>query len=187
MGGFGDLPPQTQNIVYATSLVGVFILGFGLAFGLTSSKIPYVAQRFSSNIESTVNSASFLPAILMLLITAAFAGGVGYVINKQILSDNTSTKNGGIVNSIGLSWGLVVIALFLIPISLQTALITPDSKFYLVASMLTFYFSTVVAEIVFINKLNNLPDVVDVVSTHNLQTAMSVILVLYGIFAFLAI
>jgi len=83
-----------------------------------------------------------------------------------------------------LAWALFIIAAILIPASLSSAKISADSKYYLMAAMFTFYFSTIVAIIIFFNKLHNLPtslDQIDFAPTRNAQMGMLIGTVAYGI------
>lgn len=168
----------------SVGIVGAFIAGIILATIISTKGATTSPSIKSARIDKFVESTNFLPAIVLLCVSAAFAVGIAYVNEKQVLSDDTKTKRMGVQNIVGMAWGLFIIAAFLIPYSLQSASISLDSKYYLIAALFTFYFSTLVAEVIIINQVYNLPsDIksIDLTRTYNLQGGLFICVVAYGV------
>ena len=179
---------QAQNLTVGLTAVVAFVAGIIITYILFfhsstfSSMAAYSARTLSKGAK--VGGPEYGPAILLAFITICFTGGIGYTLRNQVYSNDLAASNTGIKTCIGLSWALFILAATLIPASLSSAKISPDSKYYLMATLLAFYFSTLVAIIVFFNKLNNLPnsvDQLDMTTTRNVQMGLLVGTVAYGI------
>lgn len=154
------------------------------------------SQRTGAQILSTLKtgrasvdaSADYIPAIILIIVTLCFAGGLGYIVQNQLYDDDKEKSKKGIINAIGVSWGLFVLAAVLIPFALHYARISADSKYYLIASLFTFYFATIAAIIIFFDRLHTLPEKkedLDLSMTYNTLLGLFVLLVGYGAYGVL--
>ena len=165
---------------------GAFFLGAGVsyAFLFRNKSGGEVLTTFRRGISSATSGADYMPAITLSIVTICFTGGLAYIINKQLLAKDEEVKNGGIKNALGVSWGLFVFAAVLIPFAISSARISVDSKYYLMASLFTFYFVTIAAILILFDKLHTLPEQrekLDLNTTYHTLIAMFVLLVGYGI------
>jgi magnesium-transporting ATPase (P-type) len=154
----------------------------GKLFGPMSEGDLTTAFRRSSS--SITNGTDYAPVIILAVITLCFTGGLAYIIKNQLYADDKEKSKSGIKNAIGVSWGLFVFAAILIPFALNSAKISADSKYYLMASLFTFYFSTLAAILIFFDKLYTLPENredIDFSITNNTLLVMFVALVGYAI------
>lgn len=182
------LSQTSFNTTIAAVSTATFILGAALSYIFNSNKdgishrLTTSAQLHGINIKTT--SADYMPSIVLCLIAICFTGGIGYVMVNKINGKDSKEAKDGIRIAIGLAWALFIIAVILIPASLSSAKISADSKYYLMAALFTFYFSTIVAIIIFFNKLYNLPtsvDQIDFAPVRNAQMGLLIGTVAYGI------
>jgi len=185
---------QPQELTLGLTAFVAFIAGIILMYVLSfhSSSVRTIAEYSVSRLSkgAKIGGPEYGPAIVLSIIALCFTGGIAYALKTQVYNDNLAASNTGIKTCIGLSWALFIFSVVLIPASLSSARISADSKFYLVATLLAFYFSTLVAIIVFFNKLNNLPnsvDQLDMTTTRNMQMGLLVGTVAYGIWGLTSI
>lgn len=179
----------TEQLAVAGISFGAFIIGIFVSiafyfFLIHKTPPDEVLKRALSIAKSSAKSVDYLPAIVLFTITILFTGGISWITSNQLVNTDTNAKKWGIQNMIGVSWALFIIAAVLIPTSLSSANISPDSKYYLVAALFTLYFTTLIAEIVFLNKLMDLPNSVDHLNTNdtrNMQGGLLAGVVAYGI------
>ena len=178
---------RSDQIAFATVSIVTFVIGAILSYVFfchSSQSVSDVAASMKAAMAAKSTAPDYMPAAVLCAITICFTGGIGYVIANQVYNDNAAASKAGIQNAVGLAWGLFIIAAVLIPASLSSGKVSPDSKFYLVATLFTFFFSTLIAIIVFFNKLHNLPtsvDQLDLTTTRNMQMGLFVGTVAYGI------
>ena len=184
MVDFSELSPETQRIVFGSTVLFAVCFGFALAMlvcmksGIINTSLSY------TTVQTSLARSDFMPMYILFFITIALTCGILYVTKEQILDDDLEKKKQGVKNSIGISWALFVAAVVLISLGLRSALISIDSKYYFVASVLTFYFSTIVMEIVLMNRMNDIPDSLEKLdrsTTFNLQMGLAMLVVSYGI------
>jgi len=178
---------------------GVMIASVGIVAFLLGAVLSYIfsfrGKLFGAMSEGELNSAfrrsfspisngaDYVPAIILIVVTLCFTGGLAYIRAVQLQGDKES-KNRGIKNAIGVSWGLLVFAAILIPFAISSARISADSKYYLMASLFTFYFAALAAILILFDKLYTLPEdreKIDFTTTNNTLIGMFVVLVGYAI------
>jgi preprotein translocase subunit SecG len=180
----------STNITITITALVAFFVGVILCYLVFFSRSTgaEVLSTFKTGRASIDASADFMPAIVLLVVTICFTGGLAYIVDKQIYSNDKEKSKEGIKNAIGVSWGLFVFAAVLIPFALDYARISADSKYYLMASLFTFYFATLAAIIIFFDRLHTLPekkDELDLSTTYNTLLGLFVLLVGYGAYGVL--
>jgi hypothetical protein len=181
----------SANIAITITALVAFVLG-----GIVCYLVLFARYTGGADVIATLRAgkasvsagADFMPAIVLLVVTLCFTGGLAYVVNAQIYGKNKEQAKDGIKNAIGISWGLFIFAAVLIPFALEYARISADSKYYLIASLFTFYFSTIAAIIVFFDRLHSLPeqkDDLDMSTTYNTLVGLFALLVGYGAYGIL--
>ena len=174
------------NLTIASVALGAFFLGAVITYGafFQNKSGGEVLTTFRRGISSATSGADYIPAIVLFIITICFTGGLAYIIDTQLYAEDIEKSNEGIKNAIGVSWGLFVFAAILIPFSISSARISVDSKYYLMASLFTFYFVTMAAILIFFDKLHTLPeqrDKLELNTTYHTLITMFVLLVGYGV------
>lgn len=178
---------QSETVVFVSVGICAFIAGMIICYLLfyhSSTLATVVNKAVKNNYNSARSGPDYSPAILLFAIGLCFTGGIAYVLQNQVFLDDKNKSIDGIKTAIGLSWALFFIAAILIPNAMSSAKISADSKYYLVASLFTFYFATIVAIILFFNKLHTLPtslEEIDKTNTSNLQMGLIAATVAYGI------
>lgn len=181
----------SANLTIAITALVAFIGGAIVCYMILFARFTDGAQLIASlkaGRASVDASADYMPAIILFIVTICFTGGLAYIVNKQIYGLNKEDAEKGIINAIGVSWGLFVFAAVLIPFALDYARISADSKYYLMASLFTFYFATVAAIIIFFDRLHSLPEKkedLDLSTTYNTLLGLFVLLVGYGAYGVL--
>jgi hypothetical protein len=185
---FYDNSVKTNAIVIGTAF-GAFILGIiitlvisggGGGSGRTDVQAVY-NTAFSSS------SPSYMPANLMLFIAIGFTLGITYVMRNYVYIDDKDKSKAGVRILIGLCLGFFLISALLIPYAIYSARITIDSKYYLLASIITFYIAVLTAIIILYDKMTTIEDAqkLNLTTTHNIQTGLVIGLIAYGIFGIL--
>lgn len=181
---FSELSPETQRIVFGSTVLLAVCFGFALAM-LVCMKTDILGRSLSyTTVQTSLGRHDFMPMYVLFFITIVITCAILYVTKSYILDDDLDKKKQGVKISIGISWVLFVASVVLISAGLRSALISIDSKYYFVASILTFYFSTIVMEIVLMNRMNDIPaslDKLDRSTTFNLQMGLAMLVVTYGI------
>ena len=128
-----------------------------------------------------------MPANLMLFIAIGFTLAISYVMNKYVYIDDKNKSKTGVRILIGLCLGFFLISALLIPYAIYSARITIDSKYYLLASIITFYIAVLTAIIILYDKMTTIEDAqkLNLTTTHNIQTGLVIGLIAYGIFGIL--
>ena len=181
------LSQTSFNTTIAAVSAATFILGAAISYLFTSNKdgnSHRLATAAISGINTRAVPVDYIPSIILCGVAICFTGGIGYIMVNHIKGKDSKEAKDGIRTAIGLAWALFVIAVILIPASLSSAKISADSKYYLMAALFTFYFSTIVAIIIFFNKLHTLPnsvDKIDFAPVRNAQMLLVVGVVAYGI------
>jgi hypothetical protein len=181
---------QAEINVFASVGIVAFLLGAAVSYIFSFRKKLFsihsegeLESAFRRGFSSIDNGADYIPAIILIVVTLCFTAGLGYIRAVQLYGDEES-KNRGIKNAIGVSWGMFVFAAILIPFAISSAKISADSKYYLIASLFTFYFATLAAILILFDKLYTLPEdreKIDFTTTNNTLMGMFVILVGYAI------
>lgn len=139
------------------------------------------------NIAFANNTPSYMPANIMLFIAIGFTLGITYVIRNYVYIDDKNKSKTGVRIVIGLCLGFFLISAVLIPYAIYSARISIDSKYYLLASMITFYISLLTAIIILYDKVTTIENAkkLNLTTTHNIQTGLIIGLIAYGIFGIL--
>jgi len=182
--------PSEISVTFAAVGIVAFLLGAAVSYVFSFRGKLFGAMSegelntaFRRGFGSISNGADYVPATILVVITLCFTAGLGYIRATQLYGD-TESKNQGIKNAIGVSWGLFVFAAILIPFALSAARISADSKYYLMASLFTCYFATLAAILILFDKLYTLPkdrENIDFTTTNNTLMVMFVVLIGYAI------
>lgn len=174
------------DLTIASVALGAFFVGALLSYVMffRNKNSGEVLTMYRRSISSVSINIDYMPAIILFIVTICFTGGLGYIIKNQLYAEDKEKSKDGIKNALGVSWGLFIFAAVLIPFAISSAGISADSKYYLMASLFTFYFATLAAIIIFFDKLHTLPeqrDKLELNTTYHTLIAMFILLVGYGI------
>jgi hypothetical protein len=180
----------SANLAITITALIAFFIGAIVCYLVLFSRL--TGAQFISTLKtgraSVDASADYMPSILLFVVTICFTAGLAYIVENQLYDDNKEKSESGIINAIGVSWGLFIFAAVLTPFALDYARISADSKYYLMASMFTFYFATLAAIIVFFDRLHTLPETkeeLDLSTTYNTLLGLFVLLVGYAAYGVL--
>ena len=160
----------SEQIAWTTVAIIALLILLGVGYMLTRGNVP----------------TGKMALILLFAVVFAFTVGIGYVVNKQVNTDDTGKQRAGIKASIGQIWALIILSMALIGVIIKNYNITGDSRFYYFATFLTLFFCTLMLEVVYINKMDEISDPaskIDVSKTSTFMTVLSFLTAGYAMWA----
>jgi len=188
---FYDNSTNKTNAIIIGTAFGAFVLG--VIITLVMSKGGGGGGGSGTDIQRVYNIAlanntpSYMPANVVLFIAICFTVAITYVMNHYVYIDDRVKSKTGVRIVIGLCLGFFLISALLIPYAIHSARISIDSKYYLLASIITFYIAVLTAIIILYDKVTTIENAekLNLTTTHNIQTGLIIGLIAYGIFGIL--
>jgi len=157
----------SEQIAWTTVAIIVTLIVLGIGYTLTLNRAP----------------TGKLMLIILFTVMLSFTVGIGFVVNTQVNTDDTEMQRLGIKAALGQVWPLIVISMGIIGIIIRTYNITTDSRFYFFAAFMVLFFCTLMLEVVYINKMDEISDVTKSIDASKTATFLTVLSVLTAVYA----
>lgn len=157
----------SEQIAWTTVAIIAVLTVLGIVYMLTQSRGPN----------------GKIVIILLFTVIFSFTVGIGFVVNTQVNTDDIETQSAGIKAALGQVWPLIILSMGLMGILIGKYNITSDSRFYFFAAFMVLLFCTLMLEVVYINKMDEISDLtksIDASKTATFMTILSVLTVIYA-------
>jgi hypothetical protein len=161
----------SEQIAWTTVAIIVTLIVLGIGYMMTQSRAP----------------TGKIALISLFTVILSFTVGIGFVVNTQVNTDDIEMQRAGINAALGQVWPLAILSMGLMGAIIKTYTITTDSRFYFFAAFFVLFFCTLMMELVYINKMDEISDLASTIDASKTGTFLTVITFLTAGYAVWAI